>query len=54
MNDEDPEFQNRWEAWQVKNRLNEKALNGKLRIIVPLVLFLGSAAYLWVMWAVAR
>jgi hypothetical protein len=54
MDDEDPEFQKRWESWHVKNRLNERALNRNLRIIVPVVLILGAAVYASVMWAVVR
>jgi hypothetical protein len=44
MHDEGPEFQMRWDAWQQKNRLREKALKEKLKIIIPMVILLASAA----------
>jgi hypothetical protein len=45
MDDEDPEFQRHWAAWQANNRIEEKELRRKQKVVFPLVILLAAAAY---------
>jgi hypothetical protein len=44
MNDESPEMQERWRAWQQKNRNKDRALRANLRIVIPVAIMLVAVA----------
>jgi hypothetical protein len=47
IDEKDWDFEERWDAWQEKNRRAEVAFRAKARIILPILVVVGFGVYLY-------